>query len=226
MKEQIGRFVGRKYKAAIFDLDGVIVDTARYHYMAWKRLADELGFEFAAEQNERLKGISRQKSIEILLSIGDIELDEARKNILAEKKNSWYVEYLNNITESDILKGAGEFIKGLKDAGIKVALGSASKNAGFILKKLCIEMFFDVIIDGNKVMKAKPDPEVFLMAARELGVLPEECVVFEDSRAGLAAENAASMFVVGIGEREILKEADMVVKGLYEFKSTNFFIPD
>ncbi len=208
--------VNENIKGALFDLDGVIVDTAKYHYLAWKRLAEELGFEFTQEHNEKLKGVSRMRSLEILLEVGGISSTEEEKLAMAEKKNNWYVEYIKEMDESEILKGAREYLLKLRDQGKKIALGSASKNAPVILKNLGITELFDAIIDGNKVSKAKPDPEVFLLGARELGLSPADCVVYEDAEAGIEAAKRAGMGTVGIGSRDILKEADVVVKGLYE----------
>lgn len=203
-------------KGAIFDLDGVIVDTAKYHYLAWKRLAGELGFEFTPKDNERLKGVSRMRSLEILLEVGGIAAGEAERLAMAEKKNNWYVDYIRKMDESELLKGAREYILKLKSRGVKIALGSASKNSPMILENLKIADLFDAVIDGNKVSKAKPDPEVFTLGARELGLPPEDCVVFEDAEAGVEAARRAGMKVVGIGDRQILKDADFVVAGLYE----------
>lgn len=203
-------------KGALFDLDGVIVDTARYHYLAWKRLAEELGFAFTEEHNERLKGVSRMRSLEILLEVGGLSFDEEKKLELAQKKNDWYVEYIRKMDESELLKGAKEYILQLREKGIKVALGSASKNAPMILDNLKIAGLFDAVIDGNKVSKAKPDPEVFLLGAKELNLEPSDCVVFEDAEAGIAAAKRAGMKVVGIGSKDILKEADRVICSLDE----------
>lgn len=203
-------------KGAIFDLDGVIVDTAKYHFLAWKRLANELGFDFSEIDNERLKGVSRTRSLEILLEIGGVHNSEAENLLLAEKKNDWYVEYIKKMDESEILPGAKEYINKLKANGVKIALGSASKNAPLILKNLNILGLFDAIIDGNKVSKAKPDPEVFLLGAKELNLSPEECVVFEDAEAGIEAAKRGGMKVIGIGNKDILKSADMVINGLDE----------
>lgn len=203
-------------KGAIFDLDGVIVDTAKYHYLAWASLADELGFKFTEEDNERLKGVSRMRSLDILLEVGGLEFEEAEKQAMAEKKNRLYVEYISRLEESELLPGVKEYLTGLRSRGIGIALGSASKNAEFILNKLNITDLFDAVVDGNKVSLAKPDPEVFLIAAQEIGLQPDECVVFEDAEAGVQAGKAAGMKVVGIGKPEVLKEADLVVKGLYE----------
>lgn len=203
-------------KACIFDLDGVIVDTAKYHYLAWKRLANELGFDFTLEQNERLKGVSRMDSLEILLEIGSKELDEKTKCQLAEKKNTWYVEYISKMDQSEMLPGVREFLTSLRDNNIKIALGSASKNAVTILRQINMIGYFDAIVDGTKVSKAKPDPEVFLLGAEELEVDPIECIVFEDAVAGVEAAKNANMFTIGIGSPEILDQADKVVPGLNE----------
>lgn len=202
-------------QGAIFDLDGVIVDTAKYHYLAWKKLAGELGFEFKESDNERLKGVSRVRSLEILLEVGGLSFSEEEKLLMAEKKNNRYLEYISGIDESELLKGAREYMLMLKDRGVRIALGSASKNSQIILNRLKIADIFDAIVDGNKVSRAKPDPEVFLVAAQELDLKPEDCIVFEDAEAGIAAARAAGMRTVGIGSREALRDADIVVPGLY-----------
>jgi beta-phosphoglucomutase len=201
-------------KACLFDLDGVIVDTAKYHYIAWKHIADELGFEFTAQHNERLKGVSRMQSLDILLEIGGFKLGENTKEKLAAKKNAIYVDYITKINPDEILPGAEQFLKELRNNRVLIALGSASKNAPIILNRLNITSLFDVIIDGNKVSKAKPDPEVFLIGARELNVLPQECIVFEDAEAGIEAAIAGGMKSVGIGSFANLSKADLVVSGL------------
>lgn len=202
------------YKGAIFDLDGVIVDTARFHYLAWKELADELGFEFTPADNERLKGVSRMRSLEILLEIGGVKRGGEERAALAKRKNTRYVEMLDTLTQADILPGAADFLHTLHTAGIKTALGSASKNAPYILQKLALTDAFDAIVDGNRTSKAKPDPEVFLLGIQALDLSANECVVFEDAPAGVEAGKAAGMFCVGIGEREHLNEADVVVPDL------------
>jgi beta-phosphoglucomutase len=212
-------------KGCIFDLDGVIVDTAKYHYKAWKRIADEFGFEFTKLHNERLKGVSRRRSLEILLEVGNISVDEETKLKLAERKNAWYVEYISKMDKSEILPGVEDFIKSLRENNIKIALGSASKNSMTILKNLDIAHYFDVIIDGNKVTKAKPDPEVFLLGAKELGLDPENCVVFEDAEAGIQAAKIAGMMAVGIGSPAVLKEADLVISGFNNGGKGTFVMP-
>lgn len=207
-----------KIKGAIFDLDGVLVDTARFHYLAWKEIADELGIEFTEIQNERLKGVSRMASLEILLEIGHIELSKQEKEKLAEKKNTRYVQMLQKLTPSDTLPGVRQLLETLRGNGVRIALGSASKNAHFILEQLEIKSLFDVVVDGNAVSKAKPDPEVFLLGAQGMGLRPEECVVFEDSVAGIEAGNTCGMYTVGVGSPEILGEADQVVLNLGEWQ--------
>lgn len=208
--------INREFKGAIFDLDGVLVDTAKYHYEAWKMLAEQLGFDFTMDDNERLKGVSRMQSLEILLEIGGITISDEKKMELAEQKNACYVRLIKEIDESELLMGAKEYLYLLKGKGIKIALGSASKNAMSILNNLGIVPLFDAIIDGNKVNRTKPDPEVFTKAVDELGLTPSDCIVFEDAVAGIEAAKNAGISTVGIGDRMILKDADFVVKGLYE----------
>jgi beta-phosphoglucomutase len=205
-----------KVEACIFDLDGVIVDTAKYHFLAWKRLTDDLGIVFTESDNERLKGVSRMASLDIILQIGKVEVDKSEKEKYARLKNSWYIDYINQMTPEEILPGAIRFIRELKASNIRVALGSASKNTPLILERVNLNTVFDAVADGNNVHKAKPDPEVFLTAARMLGVKPANCVVFEDAVAGIKAALNAGMKCVGIGSSEILTEANIVVKGLNE----------
>ncbi len=200
-------------KGAIFDLDGVVVDTAKYHYLAWKRLADKLKIKFTEKDNELLKGVSRAQSLEIILNLGKVEINNEEKHILAEKKNKWYVEYILKMDESEILPGVVNFFNLLKQNGIKIALGSASKNAGFILNNLKLMPYFDAVIDGNKVASAKPDPEVFLKGASEIGLAPENCVVFEDAEAGIEAARRGNFHVIGVGSPENLQAADFVISG-------------
>lgn len=197
----------------IFDLDGVIVDTAKYHYLAWKRLANSLGFDFSEADNEHLKGVSRVESLKIILELGAVELDQAAFDAALLAKNGWYLEYINVIGPEEILPGVREFLMAVRANGIKTALGSASKNAVLILERIALLDQFDAIVDGNKVANAKPDPEVFLNAARELGVAPSECIVFEDAVAGVQAALNANMRVVGIGTPEVLTQAHLVMPG-------------
>jgi beta-phosphoglucomutase len=201
-------------KACIFDLDGVIVDTAKYHYLAWKRLADQLNIHFTEKDNERLKGVSRMASLEIILEIGNVTADRQTREQYAALKNQWYVDYICRMTPGEILPGSVDFIREIKKAGILVAIGSASRNTTMILDRVGIRNLFDAVADGNIVKKAKPDPEVFLKAAEMLKTEPKYCVVFEDAAAGVKAALNAGMLCVGIGSPEVLKEATSVVSGL------------
>lgn len=204
----------RTIKGALFDLDGVIVDTAKYHYLAWKRLAGELGFDFTERDNERLKGVSRARSLEILLQVGGIAADSAARDRLAAKKNEWYVESLRTLDSSALLPGARAYLESLRGEGVLVALGSASKNARLILERLGIVRLFDAIIDGTCVSAAKPDPEVFLKGAGALGLSPRECAVFEDSLAGIQAAKAGGMYAIGVGSPLDLPGADRYISVL------------
>ena len=194
-------------KAFIFDLDGVIVDTAKYHYLAWKKIASELGIEFTHEHNELLKGVSRVRSLDIILGLGKVEASQAQKDQWLIQKNEDYLSYLVDMDQSEILPGVMTVLEFLKANQQPIALGSASKNARPILEKTGILSYFDAIVDGNDVSNAKPDPEVFLQAAQKLGISNENSIVFEDSVAGIQAANIASMTSIGIGEASILNEA-------------------
>lgn len=207
----------KKIEACIFDLDGVIVDTAKYHYIAWKALAQELGFDFTVEDNERLKGVSRMQSLDILLEIGNRQFPQADKRTMAQKKNALYVSYIEQMTPEEILPGVQDFLQQLKGRGIKIALGSASKNSPLILEQIQLAHLFDVVVDGNSITEAKPDPEVFLAGARRLGVEPSHCVVFEDAIAGIEAAHNAGMYCVGVGEAKTLHMADRVIEGFSGF---------
>jgi beta-phosphoglucomutase len=211
-------------KACLFDLDGVLVDTARFHYLAWKKLADKLGFEFTEHDNERLKGISRMDSLEILLEIGRIKLSNEQKALYAKQKNEVYLQYIEQMTPQDVLPGVRDFLEELRNHQIKTGLGSASKNARLILNKTDIARYFDVIVDGNLVNRAKPDPEVFTLGAGMLDVNNEQCIVFEDAVAGIEAAYHAGMKSVGIGSADILKKADLVFPGFegLHLKDLNF----
>ena len=204
-------------QACIFDLDGVIVDTAKYHYLAWGEIARELGFEFTIRDNEKLKGVSRMQSLDILLHVGGISLDPDKKAELAEKKNNIYLSYIYKMTKDEILPGVTDFLTELKRNKVKTALGSASKNAPLILSRLGIESLFDVVVDGNKVAHAKPDPEVFVVGAKELKIGNENCVVFEDAEAGIEAAIRAGMKCVGVGDIQTLGKANTVIQGFENF---------
>ena len=203
-------------KAFIFDLDGVIVDTAKYHYLAWRELAIQLGFEFTVEQNEQLKGVSRVRSLEILLDIGKVHLEEEEKLKYLKEKNEQYLQYIAKMDHTEILPGIDDVLHYLKLNKIPFSLGSASKNARLILETLDLIELFDAIVDGNDVSTAKPDPEVFLIAAEKLGVWPEDCIVIEDAQAGIEAANSAGMTSVGIGDAKVLHQADFILKNTNE----------
>ncbi len=217
-----------RFQLAIFDLDGVICDTARYHFIAWKAMADRLGIRFTEADNERLKGVSRMASLDIVLSLSDDpairSMPEIQRIELATEKNTEYVKLISAITQDELLPGVKSFIKTLKENGLRIALGSVSKNAGIILSRLNITDLFDVLVDGNNVAKAKPDPEVFLYSATELGIPTDQCVVFEDAFEGIKAARNAKMSVVGIGDPLILHEADLVVPGFQDIKKLMDFI--
>ncbi|NBA77343.1 beta-phosphoglucomutase [Emticicia sp. ODNR4P] len=204
-------------KACLFDLDGVIVDTAVYHFQAWRRLANELGFDFTEHQNEQLKGISRMESLELILNWGGVTLTAEEKEAWATKKNQWYLDLVMQMTPKEVLPGVPEFLTSLRANGIKIALGSASKNSKLILERIQMLDYFDAIIDGNNITKGKPDPQVFLMGAEATGAQPSECVVFEDAVAGVQAAKAGGMKAVGIGSADILTEADIVISTFEDF---------
>ena len=197
-------------RAFIFDLDGVIVDTARYHFLAWQKLAQELGIEFTPHHNEELKGVSRVRSLDIILELGQVTASQEDKNHWLKQKNDDYLSYLKDIDNSEILPGVMPILEFLKENKQPIALGSASKNARPILEKTGIINYFDAIVDGNDVSNAKPDPEVFLQAAIKLNVKPENAIVFEDSVAGIQAANIAKMTSIGIGDATILHEAKYI----------------
>ena len=200
-----------RFKAFIFDLDGVIVDTAKYHFKAWRSLANDLGFDFTEEQNEMLKGVSRMKSLELILELGGVQLSEEKKNELAAQKNECYIQYIDQMDTNEILPGIRTFLQKLQGASIPIVLGSASKNAERILKQLDLYDFFQAIVDGNKVSRSKPDPEVFLKGAELVGITPSECIVFEDAPKGIQAAKSAKMYTVGVGQKHLLEQADDVI---------------
>ena len=197
-------------KTFIFDLDGVIVDTAKYHFLAWQRLAAQIGIEFTPEHNEQLKGVSRVRSLEIILALGNVEASQEEKNEWLLQKNTEYLSYIEEMNESEILPGVLQVLDYLKQHKQNIVLGSASKNAKPILEKAKILHYFDAIVDGNDVSNAKPDPEVFLQGAKKVNVVAGNCIVFEDSVAGIQAANLANMISIGIGETDVLHEADYI----------------
>ena len=205
-----------KTKGFIFDLDGVIVDTAKYHFLAWKNLANSLGFDFTETQNEQLKGVSRVESLKKILAWGNTTVSDDKFQELMILKNTEYLEFINKMDDSEILPDVPRVLDYLKDNKQGVSLGSASKNARVILEKVHLLSKFETIVDGNDVSKAKPDPEVFLNAASSLNIAPKDCIVFEDSVAGVQAANTANMISIGIGSKDVLHEADYIFKDFTE----------
>lgn len=204
----------RTFKGAIFDLDGVLVDTAKLHFEAWLRLAGQLEIPFTEADNERLKGVSRDESLNILLSLGNATLPVSYRVALANQKNCWYVKLIETLTPADLLPGAQHSLTEFQRRGIPVALASASRNAMAVLERLGIAHHFRAILDGNSATKAKPDPEIFLLAAAAIGVDPDACVVFEDAPAGIRAAHVGGMYTVGVGKPDALPEADVVIPDL------------
>ncbi len=203
--------------ACIFDFDGVVVDTADYHYLSWKRLAAQLGFEFTEKQNEAMKGISRMDSLDVVLEIGDIKVSHKEKLKMAHVKNEWYKEYLQSVDSSVILPGVVNFLEELTAEGIPYALGSASRNAKFVMSKIGIESGFAAVFDGNDTVKSKPDPEVFLKAAAALNQEPKDVLVFEDSYKGIVAAKDGGFLACGVGEKDILHNADFTIQTFENF---------
>ncbi len=200
----------------IFDLDGVLADTAKYHFLAWKTIAENLKIPFTQKDNEKLKGISRGDSLNIILKLGNIKLSPQEKDKLLKTKNDNYVEFISKITADELLPGVAEFLDDAKAKGAKIALGSASKNAELVLQKTNLLKYFDAIVDGNSVKNSKPDPEVFLKGAEAIDALPSECIVFEDAAAGAKAAKAAGMYCIGIGATKDLPDADFCFDGFAE----------
>ena len=199
-------------KGFIFDLDGVLTDTAEYHFRGWKRLADELGIPFTREDNEALRGIPRRESL--LLILKEREFSEEQILEMMERKNRYYLEFIHDITPRDVLPGARELLEEIRVAGMKSALGSASKNAAEVIQRLGIADLLDAVADGHSVERQKPAPDLFLHAASLLELSPSECVVVEDAAAGIEAARAGGFLSIGVGPRERLREADLVLPNL------------
>ncbi|MFN8334625.1 MAG: beta-phosphoglucomutase [Cyclobacteriaceae bacterium] len=204
-------------KACIFDLDGVLVDTAHYHFLAWKRLAKEFDYELTEEINEELKGVSRMKSLEIVLNHANVTLENQKKELMADRKNTWFTEYVHNMNPDELFPGVREFFGRLKKDNIRIALASSSKNAQTIIEILGIQNEFEAVVDGTMIVHSKPDPEIFLLAARKLNLNPADCVVFEDAEAGVEAALAAGMKCVGVGNPAKLKKANRIVDAIQNF---------
>jgi beta-phosphoglucomutase len=198
------------FRAALFDLDGVLVDSARLHFVAWKRIADELGIPFDADDNEALKGVDRMGSLEHILRLGGRTLDVATKEQLAARKNGFYLDALTTMSDADVLPGAVALLAQARERGLLLGVASASRNATVVLERAGLSGAVDFVADAAKVAHSKPAPDIFLACATALGVGPAECVGFEDAAAGVDAIKAASMVAIGIGEREILAKADLI----------------
>jgi beta-phosphoglucomutase len=212
------------YKACLFDLDGVLVDTAIYHFQAWKMLGENFNYQLTEEQNEQLKGVSRVESLNRILNWASYLATDEQKEVWLKEKNDNYLQLISNMNPSEILPGVLDFLGQIKAEGYKIALGSASKNAEIILEKTGLMPWFDLIIDGNKVSKSKPDPEVFLKGAEGLGFTPEECIVFEDAQAGVEAAINGGMKVIGIGESSVLSDANKVIPNFVGVKSADLLL--
>ncbi len=208
-------------KACIFDLDGVIVDTAKYHYLAWKRLAGELGVVLTERVNEQLKGISRIESLNVILALGNLSMSDPEKEKLAERKNEWFVEYINQMKKDEVFPGVLNLIDQLRSNGIRVALASSSRNAKSVLRLLHLEDVFDTVVDGNMIRNTKPHPEIFLRTAELLSTPPSDCVVIEDAQAGIEAAKSAGMKCVGIGNPVNLMKADFVAEKIFDLDYQN-----
>ncbi|QGZ40617.1 beta-phosphoglucomutase [Pseudoduganella flava] len=207
-----------RFAAVIFDLDGVITDTARYHYLAWKRLAESQGVHFDEAFNEHLKGIDRMGSLELILASATRRYSDAEKLALATEKNEHYKELIATMTPSDLLPGAVAALDDCRAAGLKIGLASVSRNAFTVLDRLGITGKFDYVVDAGTIAKGKPDPEIFLKAARELRVTPDACFGVEDAVAGVSSIKAAGMYAVGVGDPQVLAAADIVIPDLTQFR--------
>ncbi len=213
----------QKFGAVIFDLDGVLVDTAEMHYLGWKRLADELGVDFDRKKNDRLRGVDRMRSLGIVLEDCDRTPDNLDE--LADRKNGYYKEMIQTLSSKDLLPGASELLKALTERGVKIGLGSSSKNAKAVVASLGITDMFDAIVDGRDFIKAKPDPEVFVICADKLGAKPKECIVVEDAQAGIDAARAAGMYAVGICNGDRLNGAEVLFENVGEIPADLSFLP-
>ncbi len=218
-----------KLEACIFDLDGVIVDTVEYHFTAWNKLAKELKIPFTKQDNETLKGVSRKGCLDIILELGDLQLDEITKQKLLDKKNNLYRGYISQMTPKEVLPGIIEFLGELKESGIRLGLATSSKNGKLILKQVGLSNYFDAMVDGTMITNGKPDPDIFLTCAKILNVVPNNCIVFEDAVVGIEAAIRGEMRTIGVGSSGILKDADHVISGFEDFsfeKLNSFFSKD
>lgn len=210
--------LSEKIKGFIFNLDGVIVDTAKYHYIAWRRLADEMGVDFPPEQHEQLRSLSRMESLEKILEWGGLYMTEAEKLHWADVKNNWYQGLIANMTPEEVFPGVLPLLEAVRSTGGKTALSSASRNARAVLKSTRLESFFDVILDGSAPGKAKPHPECFLMAASALHLMPSECIVFDDALRGIQAARNGGFHIIGVGKPEHLPDVQVLISGFEDYK--------
>jgi beta-phosphoglucomutase len=211
-----------RFKAVIFDLDGVITDTAHYHYLAWKRLAEAEGVPFDRAFNENLKGVDRMGSLELILAGSRKTYSAEEKLALADSKNRHYQELIATMTAADLLPGAVDALAAVRAAGLKIGLASVSKNAFTVLERLGIRDRFDYVVDAARIANSKPHPEIFLNAAQTLGVAPVDCLGVEDAVAGVASIKSAGMVALGIGNAEVLTQADRVIPGLDRFRLDDY----
>ena len=214
----------KELKAVIFDLDGVIADTARFHYQAWKKLASEIGIDLTYEFNENLKGVGRMESLDLILALTEKDYSNEEKIGLANKKNRYYLEFVNRMTPSDLLPGVVKCFEVLKDNNIKIVLASASKNSLDVIKRLEIKNYFDYVVSSKDILNSKPNPEIFIKAAKGIKAATKNCVGVEDSIAGILAINACNMFSVGIGNKKNLYPADICIKDLTEFDIEEIYL--
>lgn len=205
----------------IFDLDGVIVDTAHFHFLAWQRLGTDLGVTLTQNENESLKGLSRKDSLQVILDLGGIEMEESEKERQAARKNDWYKEYITSLSADDILPGVMDFIHACRKSGLKLGIGSSSKNAKTILQYIGLSDFFDAVADGTDIQNGKPDPEIFLTAASRLGIEASRCIVLEDAESGVEAAHRAGMKCIGYGTPEKLQKADLLLDSFEGFGPQN-----
>jgi beta-phosphoglucomutase len=199
-------------RGVIFDLDGVVVYTDTYHFLGWKRLADEEGWDFDESLNDQLRGVSRMASLQIILDHNGLDMPEDQKHALATRKNEYYKASLATIDEDALVPGAIDFVRAVREAGLKTGLGSSSKNARTVLDSLGITGLFDAIVTGHDITRSKPDPQIFQLVTERLGLAPDECAVFEDAESGVAAALAGGMYAVGFGSQETLGAAHAVVQ--------------
>jgi beta-phosphoglucomutase len=211
------------YQAVIFDLDGVLTDTAHYHFLAWKKLAESVGASFDEHFNESLKGVDRMGSLNLILATTERTFTEQEKLVLADQKNQHYQQLIEHMSPADLLPGAREALVSVRAAGLKTALASVSKNAFSVISKLQIADLFDDVVDAALIAQSKPDPEIFLTAAAHLGITPADCLGVEDSIAGLKAIKSAGMFALGIGQASVLTDADVVIDGLHQFHLEDYW---